>query len=296
MEGAFKVDQLDKTRNEIIQTIKHAAQNEQIPFSVFKMTGICFPEILEKKQNNELDTSEDEAKYDRAVKRVGSICREAFDHNVRVLIDAEESWYQDAIDEIALKMMKSYNKEKAIVFNTFQMYRKDGLHKLQEAIEHAKVHGYILGIKLVRGAYLEKEHEMAKENGYPSPLNTDKFRSDDAFNDALELCLKNIGAIELFAGTHNEYSCYYLANLMRVYELEHNDNRIWFSQLYGMGDHISFNLAEEGFNVAKYVPYGKVRYVMPYLFRRAKENTSVADQASREYTLLQWEMKRRGLQ
>lgn len=295
VEGAFKTDMLDKTRDEIINTVKFAANNAHIPFAVFKITGICFPEILEKKQTDELYSAEDQAKFDRAFKRVGQICREASDNDVKVLIDAEESWMQEAIDEIAFEMIKTYNKNKAVVFNTFQMYCKDSLEKLKQAIEKAHAVGYKLGVKLVRGAYMEKEREHAALKETSSPIHSSKANTDEAYNDALVLCLQNLDTVELFAGTHNEYSCYHLANLMQVYNIAFNDKRIWFSQLYGMGDHISFNLAAKGFNVAKYVPYGKVKYVMPYLFRRAQENTSVADQASREFKLLQWEMRRRGL-
>ncbi|HYG17762.1 MAG TPA: proline dehydrogenase family protein, partial [Ohtaekwangia sp.] len=214
---------------------------------------------------------------------------------VPILVDAEESWLQDPIDELAYEMMARFNRRKAIVFNTFQLYRTAGLGNLQNAIRAAKAGGYFLGAKLVRGAYMEKERKRAVFMGQASPIHPDKEATDNAFNNALKNCLEAIDHTALMCGSHNEYSNYLLTELMQAQGLQHNDERVWFAQLYGMSDNISFNLAKQGYKVAKYVPYGPVRSVMPYLFRRAAENTSVAGQSSRELTLIRKELARRKL-
>ncbi len=209
------------------------------------------------------------------------------------MIDAEKSWYQNFIDDVVYENMEKFNKEKAIVFNTYQMYRVDRLEKLEEAYNEAVKKNYYLGAKFVRGAYMEKERERAAEKGYSDPIQPDKESTDRDYNAALKFCIDHIDRIVIFNGTHNEYSSQYLADLMMEKNMKKDDPKCWFSQLYGMSDHISFNLAYEGYNVAKYVPYGPVRSVLPYLIRRTEENTSISGQTSRELNLIMKERERR---
>ncbi|MES2799632.1 MAG: proline dehydrogenase family protein [Bacteroidota bacterium] len=294
VEGKTSDEDFEKTTLEIIDTILFAAKRKHIPFAVFKVTGISQFAILEAANESEAHLNEvDLAKYHEIEQRIDRICKAAFDAGIPVFIDAEESWIQDVIDRLALKMMRKYNQQRAIVYNTIQMYRHDRYDFLAQQIEIAKKENIHLGIKLVRGAYMEKERARAVQKGYPSPIQKDKKSSDDDFNKAVELLLANINCIELCAGTHNEDSSLLLAELMTKYSIKSNDHRIWFAQLLGMSDHISYNLAHHGFNVAKYVPYGPVKEVMPYLLRRADENTSVAGQTSRELSLIMKERKRR---
>ena len=214
---------------------------------------------------------------------------------MELLIDGEESWMQDAADDLCEDMMRLYNTDKPIVYNTLQLYRWDRLDYLKQLHERAKRDGFTIGVKIVRGAYMEKERDRAEEKGYESPICASKEATDINFNDTLEYILKHLDTISLFIGTHNEQSCYLAIELMQQLKIDKNDNRVWFGQLYGMSDHISFNLANQGYNVAKYVPFGPVKDVMPYLIRRAEENTSVAGQTSRELNLLKQERTRRKL-
>ena len=240
--------------------------------------------------------SESELKeYQETVERVNRICKEAFEADVPVFIDAEESWIQDVIDRITHEMMLKYNKERAIVFNTVQMYRHDRFTFLKESIAWAKAEDVHYGVKLVRGAYMEKERKRAAENNYPSPIQPDKNTCDADYNKALEFLTEpeNYSHMALCAGSHNEYSSAYLAELIEQKGIDKTDKRIYFAQLLGMSDHISYTLASKGFNVAKYVPYGPVKEVIPYLFRRADENTSVKGQTGRELKLIKEEIKRR---
>jgi len=225
--------------------------------------------------------------------RVDQLCERAFGYGLPIMIDAEDSWYQEYIDQVVMEMMEKYNKEKAIVFNTYQMYRKDRLERLKSDHQVAKKKGFLMGAKFVRGAYMEKERERAQEMGYEDPIQPDKPATDRDYNLALKYTIENINDFAVFNGTHNEESSRYMAELMVEKGIAKDDPRCWFSQLYGMSDHISFNLAKEGFNVAKYVPYGPVRFVLPYLMRRAEENTSVKGQTSRELNLLKKEKQRR---
>jgi proline dehydrogenase len=212
---------------------------------------------------------------------------------VKILVDGEESWFQDVIDQLAEEGMEKYNQETAIVYNTYQMYRRDMLRKLKDAHHNSVTKGYFLGAKLVRGAYMEKEAERAAEKSYPNPIHPSKDATDDAYNEALQFCINHKQRVFLMSGTHNELSNIILPELMSLHGMKPNDERVYFAQLYGMSDHISYNLAEAGYNVAKYVPYGPVEAVMPYLARRAAENTSVAGQSSRELTLIKKEFARR---
>lgn len=293
VEGEKSEEGFDRTTDEIIRTIEKGRESKDIPFSVFKVTGICSTELLEKLHGKVQLSIDEVAAYERARKRVNAICEASSIHHVPVLIDAEETWIQDPIDALAYEMMAKYNTQKALVFNTFQLYRKASLQNFKNAYSTAVQKNYFIGAKLVRGAYMEKERARAEEKGYPSPIHDDKDGSDRDFNASLVFSLEHLDRISIMCGSHNEFSNQYLAELMSKNNVKPSDKRIWFAQLFGMSDNISFNLAKAGYNVAKYVPYGPVRAVMPYLFRRAAENTSVAGQSSRELTLLRRELKRR---
>ncbi len=293
VEGEKSEEGFDKTTDEIIRTIEKAKDSKSIPFSVFKVTGIASTELLEKLHRRDALSIDEVDAYDRIRKRVNAICESASVHQIPVLVDAEETWIQDPIDNIAYEMMERYNKGKAIVFNTFQLYRTASLQNLKDACATASQKNYILGGKLVRGAYMEKERARAEALNYPSPIHPDKEATDRAFNEALLFSVDNHNRMSIMCGSHNEHSNLYLTQLIEERSLNKDDSRFWFAQLYGMSDNISFNLARAGYNVAKYVPYGPVRSVMPYLFRRAAENTSVAGQSSRELILLRRELKRR---
>jgi proline dehydrogenase len=293
VEGEKSEEGFDRTTDEIIRTIEKGRESKDIPFSVFKVTGICSTDLLEKLQSKHQLSIDEVAAYDRVRKRVNAICEASAIHQVPVLIDAEETWIQDPIDALAYEMMEKYNRHTALIFNTFQLYRKASLENFKKAYETASQKNYFIGAKLVRGAYMEKERARAEEKGYPSPIHDDKAGSDNDFNAGLLFGVKHLDRIAIMCGSHNEYSNQYLTDLMNEQGVAPSDKRIWFAQLFGMSDNISFNLAKEGYNVAKYVPYGPVRAVMPYLFRRAAENTSVAGQSSRELILLRRELQRR---
>ncbi|MBM3185676.1 MAG: proline dehydrogenase family protein [Bacteroidetes bacterium] len=296
VEGKTSDEDFDQTADIIIKTLDRGKSDKNIPFGVFKVTGIGRFDLLEKASNKEYQFSEAEKKeVEIIVNRIDRICKAAFDSNVPVFIDAEESWIQDAIDKWAFEMMLKYNKERAIVFNTIQMYRHDRLDFLKSCFELAHENNIKYGVKLVRGAYMEKERNRAVSLGYPSPIQPDKASSDRDYNLALEFIVSNSEYFALCAGTHNEDSSLYLTQLLEKYQIKGNDIRFFGAQLLGMSDHISYNLAASGYNVAKYVPFGPIREVMPYLLRRADENTSVAGQTGRELSLIMRELKRRKL-
>lgn len=293
VEGEKSETGFNLTLKELLRTIDKAKTSKHIPFSVFKVTGLASVELLEKIQAGTKLSDAEKAAYERVRQRVNEICAKAYENKVPVLVDAEETWIQEPIDALADEMMAKYNKEKAIVFNTYQLYRTASFGNLKEAYKKATENNYYLGAKLVRGAYMEKERDRAERMGYPSPIHTDKKSTDKAFNDGLLFCMTYINRISVMCGSHNEYSNLYLTQLMRDNNIAKDDPRVWFAQLFGMSDNISFNLAKAGYKVAKYVPYGPVRAVMPYLFRRASENTSAAGQSSRELTMIRKELKRR---
>jgi proline dehydrogenase len=293
VEGEHSEAGFDRTLAEIIRTVEKAKGSPNIPFSVFKVSGLASVELLEKVQRDDILSKEEEAAFERVKQRIRTICETGYKNNVLILIDAEESWIQNPLDRISYDMMALFNREKAIVYNTYQMYRTDSLKNLREAYHIATMNNYFLGAKLVRGAYMEKERDRAEKMGYPSPIHADKQGTDASFNNALLFCLENKQRISVMCGSHNEYSNHFLTVMMEKHGLKNNDSRVWFAQLYGMSDNISFNLAKEGYLVAKYVPYGPVRKVMPYLLRRAEENTSVAGQSSRELTMIRKEIGRR---
>lgn len=294
VEGKNQEDDFDETADIIIDTIKKAQTEKNIPFAVFKITGISKFSLLEKasQKDKHLNTSETE-ELAKIEARILKICKTAHELNVPVFIDAEESWVQDVIDTWAFQMMCLFNKEQTIVYNTIQMYRHDRLKFLKDCLKQAEDFKVSYGVKLVRGAYMEKERDRALEMGYPSPIQINKKATDNDYNDAQDFILKNISQFTLVAGTHNEESSMQLAKHLKKYRIQKGDSRIYFAQLLGMSDHISFNLSNEGFNVAKYVPFGPVKEVMPYLLRRANENTSVAGQTGRELGLIVTEKNRR---
>ena len=293
VEGAQTDEGFEKTTQAILATLEASKDNKALPFGVFKVTGIASSELLGKIQNKEVLTAAEEQAFKAIKQRVDAICAKAYEYNVPVLIDAEESWIQDPIDEMAYAMMKKYNKAQAVVFNTLQMYRVDAPSRLKGAHHEAVMHNYFLGVKMVRGAYMEKERARAGKMGVPDPIHPDKASTDEAFNKGLAFCMDNKQRIALMCGSHNDYSNQYLTVLMEKHGMANNDPRIWFAQLYGMSDPISFNLAKSGYHVAKYLPFGPVESVMPYLIRRAEENTSVAGQSSRELMLIRKEIRRR---
>lgn len=294
VEGKESEEDFEKTTEEIIATQERAVLDHLIPFNVFKLTGIARFALLEKasKQHDDLTESE-KHELERVRHRVERICKKAFEIDRCVMMDAEESWIQPIMDEIMLEMMKRFNREKAIVYNTFQMYRHDRLGVLKDWFVKAEQDNFYLGVKLVRGAYMEKERERALSLKYTSPIQADKTACDNDYDEALRFISKNIHKIAVCAGTHNEKSSQLLASLMNEHSITKDHPHVYFSQLLGMSDHISFNLAHEGYNVVKYVPYGPVQDVLPYLIRRAEENTSVAGQTSRELSLIIKEQKRR---
>ncbi|MFN3841258.1 MAG: proline dehydrogenase family protein [Cyclobacteriaceae bacterium] len=293
VEGEHTEEGFELTTQETLRTIENARVSTNIPFCVFKVTGLAPAALLEKVQLKQPLTTDEKAAFERVKNRMDRICAKGYEYGIPILVDAEDSWYQDTIDQIVLDLMKKYNKEKAIVFNTYQLYRTAGLPNLRNHFHEAVMHQVYFGAKLVRGAYMEKERERAAKMGYPDPIQPDKQATDDAFNEALAFCIDNKQRISVMCGSHNDYSNYYLTILMEKHSMPNNDSRVWFAQLYGMSDHISFNLAKAGYNVVKYLPYGPVQSVMPYLFRRAEENTSVAGQSSRELMLIKKELSRR---
>ena len=295
VEGKEEEAQFDAAMNKILEILDFVNQQEAIPYGVFKPTAFGRFALWQKKTEGKTLTTEEEQEWNRIEERFDRVCKKASDCNVALLIDGEESWMQGAADELVGRMMKKYNKEKAIVCNTLQLYRHDRLAYLKELHEEARVHRFKIGMKIVRGAYMEKENERAKEKGYPSPICKDKQTTDENFNTTLEYILNHIEDFEVFIGTHNEKSTLLAIELMEKLGIDKNDPRVWFGQLYGMSDNISYNLAADGYNVAKYLPFGPVRDVMPYLIRRAEENTSVAGQTSRELNLIIQEKKRRKL-
>jgi len=293
VEGEGDEKSFDATRDEILRTVEKARGNPHIPFSVFKITGLVDIRLLEKVQARQELTADERGAFERGRDRVNAICKRCYEAEVPIFVDAEESWFQETIDNLTYEMMALYNKEKAIVYNTYQLYRHDRLDAIKSDYEQAVAGGYILGAKPVRGAYMEKERKRAQEQSYLSPINPTKEASDDLYNAALEFCVAHISHISLCAGTHNEASCSLLMKLMQEHDIAPNDERVYFAQLYGMSDNLSYNLADAGYNVAKYVPYGPVEAVMPYLLRRANENTAIAGQSSRELVLIRKEMERR---
>lgn len=293
VEGNESEEEFDKAVQNFIRAIKYAASKKNIPFISIKVTGFGRFALLEKLHNKEPLSTDEQQEWQRVQDRIDKICATAHAENVMVLVDAEETWIQDPVNDLANMVMERYNKERAVVYNTFQLYTTSALPYLKESYELARTKGYILGAKLVRGAYMEKERARATEKGYTSPIQPDKVSTDRDYNEAVHFCLQRIDHLALFIGTHNEHSCMEAARYMKEHHIPPQTHQVWFSQLYGMSDNISFNLADAGYRVAKYLPYGPVKDVLPYLMRRAEENTSVAGQTGRELTLINKELKRR---
>ncbi|CCG53316.1 Proline dehydrogenase [Flavobacterium indicum GPTSA100-9 = DSM 17447] len=295
VEGKEEEEQFDAALAMTIRTIDFAKESQAIPFAVFKPTGLGRIDLYEKIGAQLPLSSSEQNEWNRVVARFEKVCQYAYDKDVTILIDAEESWMQDAADDLVEKMMEKFNVNRALIFNTLQMYRWDRLDYLKGLHERAKVKGFHIGMKLVRGAYMEKEAKRAEEKGYKNPICPSKQATDANFNAGVAYMMEHIDTMAIFAGTHNEDSSYLVMQLMAEKGLAKNDPRIWFGQLYGMSDNISYNLAAAGYNIAKYLPFGPVRDVMPYLIRRAQENTSVAGQTGRELSLIISERNRRKL-
>lgn len=293
VEGEKTETGFDGTLQEIIEAVKHGGKTQEVVFAACKLTGLADFDLMTKIQEGKTLSQQEEQMDKRVKNRIDELAAVAKLHNTPIFIDAEESWIQEYIDELAENLMERYNQGACYVYTTVQLYRHDRLDYLESLIKRSREKGYVLGVKLVRGAYMEKEADRAEELGYATPIQPNKEATDIDYNAALKLCIENLDHVAICAGTHNEASSLLLANLLQEKNIPANHPHIWFAQLLGMSDNISFNLAHQGFNVAKYLPYGPVKAVMPYLIRRAEENTSVAGQASRETDLLSREVKRR---
>jgi len=292
-EGQKNEADFNMVMDETIASIIKAKDNESIPFAVFKPTGLIRFSLLEKISNNKKLSTKQKKEKENFEIRVENICNMSYINKVPVFIDAEESWIQDAIDIIAIKMMQKFNKDRAWIFNTIQFYRNDRIEHLENLIDNAEKNNFIIGIKLVRGAYHRQEMERAEKMGYPCPVHQKKEKTDRDYDKGLRICINNMHIVSLCAGTHNESSSALLVHLIEQQKISKKDKRFYFSQLLGMSDHISYNLAKKGFNVAKYVPYGPIKNVLPYLIRRAEENTSIAGQMGRELINITAEKERR---
>jgi len=289
----------DDVTSHIIEAIDFAATQNNIPFVSVKLTGIASYVLLEhlneapRLRSGIHDSESENASWQRVRERMYAICDVAQEKGVGILLDAEETWIQDPIDRLAIELMKEYNQEKVVVYNTYQLYRNDRLHFLQLSHRLAKEGGFLLGAKLVRGAYMEKERDRAIKLGYASPIHLNKEATDKDFDAAATYCISNKDTISLLLATHNEASNIAIATAMTNLSFEKNDQHVHFSQLFGMGDHITFNMAVQGYNVSKYLPFGPINEVIPYLMRRAEENTSVNGQTNKELVLLKTELARR---
>lgn len=293
IEGKEDEATFDHTCEEIKQNIKFAEGNPAIPFVVFKPTGFGRLDLYAEVQAGKELTFSEKEEWARVVKRYDEVCQLAYEKNVVVMVDAEETWIQTAVDELVNEMKSKYNKEKAIVWNTIQMYRVGRLEYLAEDLKKAKEKGYYLGYKFVRGAYMEKERARAMKMNYPDPIQPNKSASDDNYNAGIDFVMKNLDKVSAFFGTHNEKSTELIMDRMKALNLPNDDKKIYFGQLYGMSDNITYYLGNENYNATKYLPYGPVKDVVPYLTRRAQENTSVAGQTGRELGLIEKELQRR---
>lgn len=292
-EGNETDEEFDKDLETKLDILETAAQRKEVPFTVFKPTGFARFDLLVKVSAEEKLSEKEQEEWERVKDRFDKLCKKAHDLDTCVLADAEESWMQKASDDLVEEMMHRYNKEKIIVYNTVQCYKWNRLQYVKDLHVRAKNRGFKVGLKIVRGAYMEKENKRAKKMGYPTPICEDKEATDVNFNGVLYYILNNLDDMAVYIGTHNEVSSYLAMQIMDEKELAHDDERIWFSQLYGMSDHISYNLALNGYNSAKFTPFGPINEVMPYLIRRARENSSVKGQTGRELALLREEKQRR---
>ena len=292
IEGSVNENDFEDSINKCLKILNECKSKDLSKFIVFKPSAVGRFDLYEKITSNKKLSENEIIEWSKVETRFNKICLEASKKDIMVLVDAEESWIQTAIDELVTKMMNIYNSEKAVVFNTIQAYRKDRFDYLTKLHNDLK-DSVKIGVKLVRGAYMEKERKRAKKYNYISPICESKEQTDDVFNNSLRFIIENINDFGLFVGSHNEKSNRLATNLLRKYKIDSNDQRIWFSQLYGMSDNISFTLANTGYNVAKYLPFGPVREVMPYLMRRLDENSSISSQTNRELQLIKKELRRR---
>ncbi|RLD95895.1 MAG: proline dehydrogenase [Bacteroidetes bacterium] len=293
VEGKESEKAINAALEETLRAVKNAGKNPEIPFAVFKPTAFGKHHALEVLSGEGTSDAETKEEGEKFRNRIDTLCKTAFAYDIPIMIDAEDTYIQHFIDKVVMEMMQLYNKEKCIVFNTYQMYRHDRIAILEADIKKAREEKFFLGAKFVRGAYMERERLRAEKMGYEDPIQPDKESTDKDYNLALKISMDNLDIVSIFNGTHNEYSSKYLADLMIEQGIDPADKRIWFSQLYGMSEHISYNLSDAGFNVAKYVPYGPVHFVLPYLMRRVEENTSVKGQTGRELSLIKKERQRR---
>lgn len=293
VEGEKNEQGFDATCAEIIATLVHGKKTEEVAFTACKLTGLARFDLLAKVQANVQLSPAEVMEFERVRERIQKICAAAVANQTPIFIDAEESWIQNTIDALAEEMMETHNREKPWIYTTVQLYRHDRLKYLTELIRRSERTGYVLGVKLVRGAYMEKEAAHAAEIGYPNPIQPDKASTDRDYDAAALLCLEHIAHVATCLGSHNEQSALKMCHAMQEKGIAPDHPHILFAQLYGMSDHISFNLAHHGYQVAKYLPYGPVKAVMPYLMRRAQENTSIAGQSGRELMLVQQEVRRR---
>lgn len=294
-EDESEEEKIEIVKEEILHSIRQAADNNHISFAVFKVTGVVRNLLLEKISASQTLSLDEQAEWQRAKQRVEAICTYAHSAGKPIFFDAEESWIQDGIDLLAIEMMERFNRKKPVIFNTIQLYRRDRLEFLKKSHIKAKESNYIFAAKLVRGAYLEKERERAIKLRYPSPIQPDKNATDKAYNEALIYCIENIDSLAFCVGSHNSESIQLLSQIMSQKGIISNHSSIHFAQLYGMGDNLSYILSKNNYNVSKLVPYGSIKSVLPYLIRRAKENTSMLGQMSRELELISIEMQRRKL-
>lgn len=293
VEGSEDEASFENTKNELLGLIEQSKSDPNIPCTCMKMTGIATFDLLEKVASGQSLSQQEKKEWEKVESRLDMICKASFNAGKPIYIDAEESWIQDPIDRLVEKMMAAYNSGKAIVYTTLQLYRWDRNDYFKRLIEDARANGYKLGIKIVRGAYLEKENERARKMGYTTPINPTKEATDEEYNRAVEIFMDNIDVVDICVGTHNEESCRLLLDLMNQQNLPNNHPNIYFSQLFGMSDTISFNLAKAGYNVSKYLPFGPVESTLPYLTRRAEENTAIAGQMSKELEIIEKERIRR---
>ncbi len=293
VEGKESDKAISAALEETLRAVKNAGKNPEIPFAVFKPTAFGKHHALEVLSGEGTPDTETKEEGEKFRNRIDTLCKTAFENDIPIMIDAEDTYIQNFIDQVVMEMMQLYNKEKCIVFNTYQMYRHDRIAILEADIKKAREEKFFLGAKFVRGAYMERERLRAEKMGYEDPIQPDKESTDKDYNLALKISMDNLDIVYIFNGTHNEYSSKYLADLMIEQGVDPDDKRIWFSQLYGMSEHISYNLSDAGFNFEKYVPYGTVRFVLPYLIRRVDENTSFKGQTVMELALIKKELQRR---
>ena len=293
VEGYESEESFDECLQNIIKTIKSASKNKNVPFTVFKPTGLGSLKLFHKISQGLALQKAEKIQLTRVEKRFDLCFQSCKKYGVKILVDSEESWIQPGVDILVEKYMIKYNKEDALIYNTVQMYLKNKIKYLEHLLSSSKKKSFVPGVKIVRGAYMEKERSRAKKLGYEDPICMNKIETDRNFNGALKFLVKNLNYFSFIMGTHNEESSSLLMDLMIKNKIQSNNKHIWFAQLYGMSDQISFNIANLGYNVCKLLPYGPVKEVLPYLIRRAEENSSIRGQSSRELALIKKEFKRR---